>query len=516
MTLVGFLWFLGALPESDSALVFTLGLALGGLWAAPLVHLLVAFPTGQVKPGLERRLVWLGYGLALAAAARAPVRRGARIADCNGCPENLLLSSTVPTAHDVVDGRCSAFASVAMLAGVCVVLVAALAALRAGSAAGPGAGAVDRRGGRGRRRRERDPAGRGRATQVGRRVRHGADRADHGGAVRVPGGPAALVGLARGRARVAGGARRHDQRARRAGRGARRSRALARVLAPGPGRVRRRRRPSRRPRRRARSPRSTTTARRSPRSCTTPRCSRSPSSCAAAGAAAALALRNERLDAELRARYEELRASRARLVAAGDDARRRIERDLHDGAQQHLVSLALTLRLARLATEDGTKAATFLDAGDRRAQAGPRRAARAGPRHPPRGADRARPGGGARRPRRPRARAGDGHCRARRRGCRPRYESAAYFLVCEALTNVAKYADATTAEVSVGLSDGHVVIEVRDDGRRRRRSARRARASAGCADRVAALDGALVVESPPGAGTLVRAELPYREPALVA
>ena len=83
----------------------------------------------------------------------------------------------------------------------------------------------------------------------------------------------------------------------------------------------------------------------------------------AAGAAAALALRNQRLDAELRARYEELRASRARLVAAGDDARRRIERDLHDGAQQHLVSLALTLRLARLATEDGTKAAGFLDAG---------------------------------------------------------------------------------------------------------------------------------------------------------
>ena len=66
----------------------------------------------------------------------------------------------------------------------------------------------------------------------------------------------------------------------------------------------------------------------------------------AAGAAAGLALRNERLDAELRARYEELRASRARLVAAGDAARRKIERDLHDGAQQHLVSLALTLRMA--------------------------------------------------------------------------------------------------------------------------------------------------------------------------
>ena len=64
-----------------------------------------------------------------------------------------------------------------------------------------------------------------------------------------------------------------------------------------------------------------------------------------AGAAAALLLDNERLDAELRARYDELRASRARLVAAGDAARRRLERDLHDGAQQRFVALALKLRL---------------------------------------------------------------------------------------------------------------------------------------------------------------------------
>ncbi len=57
MVLVGFLWFMGALPESDSALVHTIGLALSGLWAGPLVHLLIAFPTGRVEPGLERTLV---------------------------------------------------------------------------------------------------------------------------------------------------------------------------------------------------------------------------------------------------------------------------------------------------------------------------------------------------------------------------------------------------------------------------------------------------------------------------
>ena len=67
----------------------------------------------------------------------------------------------------------------------------------------------------------------------------------------------------------------------------------------------------------------------------------------AVGSAAALALENERLDAELRARLEDLRASRARLVEAGMAERRRLERDLHDGAQQRLVSLALSLRLAR-------------------------------------------------------------------------------------------------------------------------------------------------------------------------
>ena len=71
-----------------------------------------------------------------------------------------------------------------------------------------------------------------------------------------------------------------------------------------------------------------------------------PELVAAVGAAASLALENERLNVELRARVEELRASRARIVQAADDERRRLERDLHDGAQQRLVSLALNLRLA--------------------------------------------------------------------------------------------------------------------------------------------------------------------------
>ena len=67
----------------------------------------------------------------------------------------------------------------------------------------------------------------------------------------------------------------------------------------------------------------------------------------AVGAAAALTLANERLDAELRARVDELRASRARIVTAGYAERRRLERDLHDGAQQRLMALGINLRLAR-------------------------------------------------------------------------------------------------------------------------------------------------------------------------
>ncbi len=87
----------------------------------------------------------------------------------------------------------------------------------------------------------------------------------------------------------------------------------------------------------------------------------------AAGGAAALALENQRLSAELRARIEDLRASRTRVVSAGDTARRRFERDLHDGAQSRLVALALKLRLARMAVDDESEAAGAARRVERRA-----------------------------------------------------------------------------------------------------------------------------------------------------
>jgi signal transduction histidine kinase len=225
-----------------------------------------------------------------------------------------------------------------------------------------------------------------------------------------------------------------------------------------------------------------------------------------AGAAAGLAVRNERLDAELRARYEELRASRARLVAAGDAARRQIERDLHDGAQQHLVSLALTLRLARSSAGDETRTAQLIDSALEQLKLGLaelRELARGI--HPAvlteRGLEAALAGLAARAPVPVRV---DSRLGAR---LPPAVESAAYFVVAEALTNVAKYARASAAEVSVRREDGHVVIAVADDGVG---GADAAKGSGlrGIADRVAALDGSVALDSPPGGGTRVRAELP--------
>jgi signal transduction histidine kinase len=89
----------------------------------------------------------------------------------------------------------------------------------------------------------------------------------------------------------------------------------------------------------------------------------------------------------------------------------------------------------------------------------------------------------------------------------PDVESAAYFVIAEALTNVAKYAHASAAEVSVRRENGHVVIDVSDDGIGGA-AAGSGSGLSGIADRVAALDGRVRLDSPPGAGTRLRAELP--------
>ena len=217
------------------------------------------------------------------------------------------------------------------------------------------------------------------------------------------------------------------------------------------------------------------------------------------------ALRRQEIE---QARTEELRASRARIVEAADAARRRIERDLHDGAQQRLVALALEVRLARarVGARPGLGRPFLEHLGEELAEASAELRELARGIHPAvltdRGLARGDRGAGV-----ARARAGRGRRAARGPARRPSTEATAYFTVAEALTNVAKYAEATHATVRVAREDGALVVEVRDDGVGGANAGDGSGLS-GLADRVGACDGSLSVTSPPGEGTLVRAVLP--------
>jgi signal transduction histidine kinase len=223
--------------------------------------------------------------------------------------------------------------------------------------------------------------------------------------------------------------------------------------------------------------------------------------------AAALALDNERLGAELRARVEELHASRQRILEAGLAERRRLERDLHDGAQQRLVSLSLQLGLVDARLErDPAGARAVLESAREEARAALdelRELARGI--HPAVLTDRGL--GAALEALAARSAVPVELAALPQERLPPAVEAAAYFVVAESLTNVAKYARASHAQVRVERRDGAAYVEVRDDGAG---GADLASGSGlrGLADRLAALDGRLRVDSPPGRGTLVRAEVP--------
>jgi signal transduction histidine kinase len=225
------------------------------------------------------------------------------------------------------------------------------------------------------------------------------------------------------------------------------------------------------------------------------------------GAAAAMALENERLDAELRAKVEELRDSRSRMLRIGLEERRRLERDLHDGAQQRLVSLALNMRLARdRMREDPDAAERLLDGASAELDAALeelRELARGI--HPAvlsdRGLDAALETLARRAPL-PVELNKEDHERLPEA-----IELAAYFVVAEALTNVAKYAGATHAKVNVARDNGRLVVEVADDGVGGADPAG-GTGLRGLADRLAVIEGRLEVHSPPGRGTTIRARIP--------
>jgi PAS domain S-box-containing protein len=217
-----------------------------------------------------------------------------------------------------------------------------------------------------------------------------------------------------------------------------------------------------------------------------------------------------RLNDELQARLEDLAASRARIVTAGDIERRRLERNLHDGAQQRLVALSLSLRLAlgKLDADPAAARAILTGAADELGLALDELRELARGLHPAVLSD---------------------------RGLRPAVEmlagrapvpveieeipderlpepveAASYYLIAEALTNVAKYAQASVVRVRVARDENGVAVEVSDDGVG---GADPGDGSGlrGLADRVEALGGSLEVRSPAGAGTSLRAEMPYSD-----
>lgn len=226
----------------------------------------------------------------------------------------------------------------------------------------------------------------------------------------------------------------------------------------------------------------------------------------AVAAAARLALVNARLHAEVRSQLETVQASRARIAAAADEERRRIERDLHDGAQQRLVALALDLRSAQRqldAGDDADVAHLLASTADELQLAVEELRELAQGIHPgiltQGGLAHALQALAARAPL-------PVTVDATEERFAPEVEAPAYFVACEALTNAVKHAGASHASIGARLENGDLVIEVADDGR----GGADVRGSGlrGLRDRVEARGGRLVVESAAGAGTRVRGEIP--------
>ena len=225
----------------------------------------------------------------------------------------------------------------------------------------------------------------------------------------------------------------------------------------------------------------------------------------AAAAAAALALDNERLKADLRARVEDLRISRARIVEAADAARRRLERDLHDGAQQQLVSLALDLRLLRARLKGTDLVPMVEELSDKLAVALAELRELARGIHPAILTDRGLgPAVQGLADRVPLPVEVDVELDERPA---PQIEAAAYFVTAEALTNVARYARAREARVEIRRTADGVVVTVSDDGVGGA-DIEGGTGLRGLQDRLAALDGRLSIHSPPGEGTRLRAVIP--------
>jgi signal transduction histidine kinase len=237
-----------------------------------------------------------------------------------------------------------------------------------------------------------------------------------------------------------------------------------------------------------------------------------PGLIASVASAMRLAVENDRLTTAVESQLAEVRASRARIVAAGDAERQRIERDLHDGAQQRLVALTLALRLARTRLGDDADPSVKLSLEQASEEA---RAALAELRELARGIH-------------PQILTEAGlHAAVETLAGRspatvtvdidpderfaPSVEAIAYFVVSESLANIAKHAEAGAVGVTTGWQDGVLTVEIADDGRGGA-DPRTGTGLRGLRDRVSAVDGTLEVVSPSGGGTRIVARIPTAAP----
>jgi signal transduction histidine kinase len=506
MVIVGFAWFLKALRASDSALLYTLGFPLGSLYGAAFIHLLLSFPSGRL--GSRSRRVVAAGGYVFLALVTVPLLlvspdSSSRLGCEHDCPRNLLRIEESDTVA-------SAYVAVAGVVGVALLLsVFALTVLRWRRASRP-------------ERRTLAPVlatGGLAAACFAVAAATGSSAANWAGwgcLVALP--FAFLVGVLRSRlARASVGelvlalrsaSSPGDVQA-----------ALARALGD-PGVVLAYWLPEEE---RYVSADGTTVSLPEAGARGIRVVEQNGERVAAlvydeslederalvdsVVAAAAMALENARLQAEARAHLAELTASRARIVKAGDEERRRLERDLHDGAQQRFVTLSLALSLVerRLESDPAQAGQLLTEARNELVQGLDELRELARGIHP---AVLTQGGLGVAvetlAARSPVPVTLDVTLQER---LPEPVEIGGYFVVSEALTNVAKYAQATAVVVAVGRTDGTVVIEVRDNG------VGGAKADAGSGirgltDRVEALGGQLSLYSSAGHGTTVRAEIP--------
>jgi signal transduction histidine kinase len=513
MTAVGFTFLLGVLTASDDSIVFTAGVLLSSIYFVVFAHMVLAYPDGRLERPWHRRLIVSGYLLALVGPLPQLLWGFDPDMECDGCPPSALLIEHNDTLRDVFNAITSAI-GVAVVAAVLVILLRRWAAATAPQ-----------------RRALAPVLWSGVAMLILLATALGSDAAGVQRLTDVLGTLglivfasvpwAFLIGLVRSRVVRAGAVSELLQRLGEApGTGDLRGR-LADALAdrslqlvfwledkgcwvdsdghtvelPPDGDGARAWTAVELEGRRVGAIVHDITL------------TEDPEMLRSVAAAAGLAVENERLHAKLRARVEELRTSRARIVEAGTQERRRLERNLHDGAQQRLVALSLTMRLAQgKVHKDPARADELLGAAQEElklALAELRELARGI--HPAILSDR-----------------GLGAALEALAGRAPiavhladlpadplpeAIEAAAYFMVAEALTNVVKYAHATQATVRVSRYNGRAVVEVADDGIG---GADPGRGSGlrGLADRVSALDGSMELDSPAGAGTRLRAEIP--------